>query len=50
MAGSLTSIYEENEHVGKYTRHSSLPNPFPADYFKIDNKKDNANRFILFLT
>ena len=24
--------------------------PFPADHFKINNKKDNPNRFILFLT
>ena len=25
-------------------------NPFPADHFKINNKKDNPNSFILFLT
>ena len=50
----VTNLRKKTYGVRKITAKPPplLPyeNPFPADYFKINNKEDNPNRFILFLT
>ena len=42
LCNTLITWYEARLTVGEYC---SFQNPFPADYFKMNNKNDNPKRF-----